>query len=228
MISHIPLFTHPKPEKVLIIGGGDGGTAREVLRHPEVKRVVMIEIDEMVVSACREYIPATSSSLDDPRLEIRFEDGVKFAAETDETFDVALIDSTDPAGPAIPLFTSPFYESIANLLTEDGIMVAQAESPFFDYDYQTSLLNNQRPYFQKLHLYLFSTLTYPGGLWCFSYASGGLCPIKDFNPGRVESSGIKTRYYNSQIHCSAFMLPTFIAENYESVLDPVSLADMKR
>lgn len=222
MIAHVPLFVHPSPKQVLVIGGGDGGTVREVLKHRSIERVVMVEIDEMVVQACRRHLPSVSWALDDPRLELRIEDGVKFVKDTGERFDVVIVDSSDPIGPAEPLFNQLFYERVAAILAADGIMVTQAESPFYDHDIQYPMLMNQRPFFKKLHLYLFSNLTYPGGFWSFGYASKGICPLKDFDPARVEKAGIATRYYNIGIHRAAFMLPTFVKENLAEVLDPVS------
>ena len=222
MIAHVPLFVHPNPETVLVIGGGDGGTVREVLKHPTVRRVVMVEIDEMVVQACKEFLTSVSSALDDPRLELRIEDGVKYVAETAERFDVVIVDSTDPVGAAKPLFNSVFYENAAGILTDQGILVSQAESPYYDPDIQVAMLTNQRPFFKRLHLYLFTNLTYPGGLWSFAFASKGLCPGQDFDAGRVAASGIGFRYYNPQIHRAAFALPTFVAKTLQGITDPIS------
>lgn len=219
MIAHVPLFVHPEPKKVLIIGGGDGGTAREVLRHPDIERAVMVEIDEMVVAACRKHMPLVSSALDDPRLELRIEDGVKYVAETDERFDIAIVDSTDPIGPAEPLFNAEFYEGIARVLSHDGIFVAQSESPFYDPHLQLPMLKNQRPFFARLHLYLFANLTYPGGLWSFSFASKQYDPLSDFDRKRAEKAGLSLRYYNPGVHQAAFMLPNFVWENLGEALD---------
>jgi spermidine synthase len=221
MIAHVPLFVHPAPRRVLIIGGGDGGTAREVLRHREVQRAVMVEIDEMVVSASRAHLPAVSCALEDPRLVLLIEDGVRFAAETRERFDVVIVDSTDPEGPAVPLFNQAFYRNVAGLLTEDGILVSQAESAYYDKALQGAMLANQRPFFPRLHLYLYSNLTYPGGLWSFGFASKKLCPIRDFHPRRVAQAGLPMRYYNPGVHLGAFMLPGFVKENLDGVLDPL-------
>lgn len=221
MIAHVPLFVHPNPRRVLVIGGGDGGTVREVLRHAAVERAVMVEIDEMVVNACREYLPEVSCALDDPRLELRIEDGIKYVAETEETFDVVLVDSTDPIGPAAPLFNEAFYGGVSRLLTDQGILISQAESPFYNQDIQRPMLMNQRPFFEKLHIYLFSNLTYPGGLWSFGFASKKPCPLKDFDPDRPARSGIETRYYNPGVHRASFMLPTFVSRHLEGVIDPL-------
>ncbi|MFP4158076.1 MAG: polyamine aminopropyltransferase [Desulfobacterales bacterium] len=223
MIAHVPLFTLKEPKRVLIIGGGDGGTAREVLRHRTVERAVMVEIDSMVVDACKKHLPSMSGSLDDKRLELVIDDGVKFAEKCKEKFDAVLIDSTDPIGPAQPLFDKAFYENVAGLLTENGIMISQSESPFYDPEIQHSMFSNQRPFFEKIHMYTFSTLTYPGGLWSFGFASKGPCPIKNFDPKRVEASEIETRYYNPAIHKAAFALPEFVNRELAGLIDPAPL-----
>jgi spermidine synthase len=222
MIAHTPLFVHPCPRRVLVIGGGDGGTVREVLKHPDVERVVMVEIDQVVVDACQAYMPRVSSAMADPRLDLRIQDGVQYVTETQDRFDVAIVDSTDPVGPARPLFNVKFYQEVASLLTTDGILITQAESPFYDQEIQAGMLQNQRPFFKRLHVYLFTNLTYPGGLWCFGFASQGLCPIRDLNVQRISASTFSTRYYNAKIHQAAFMLPSFVEETLEDVLDPVA------
>ncbi len=221
MIAHVPLFVHPSPRRVLIIGGGDGGTAREVLRHQGIEQVVMVEIDAMVVDACRRHLPSVSRALDDPRLELLIEDGVRYVAETDRRFDLVIVDSTDPVGPAEPLFNQDFYRNVARILQDEGILVTQAESAHYDRKIQKPMLGDQRGFFPRLHLYLYSNLTYPGGLWCFGFASKKYCPVKDFDPGRVDEAGIKTRYYNPGVHYGAFMLPNFVAEELAGVLDPI-------
>ena len=221
MIAHVPLFVHPAPRRVLIIGGGDGGTAREVLRHPAVEHAVMVEIDEMVVAACRAHLPTVSCALDDPRLELRIEDGIRYVAETGQRFDVVIVDSTDPVGPAAPLFDQAFYRNVVDILTENGVLVTQAESAYYDPDLQRPMLANQRSFFARLHLYLYSNLTYPGGLWSFGFASKGLCPIRDFDPRRVDKAGLEMRYYNPGIHTASFMLPGFVQKNLGDILDPV-------
>jgi spermidine synthase len=224
MIAHVPLFVHPSPKRILVVGGGDGGTMREVLKHRSVIRAVLVEIDDMVIQACRKYLPTVGSAMDDSRLEIMIEDGVKFVAETDELFDVVLVDSTDPIGPAGPLFDKEFYKNVAQKLTSEGILITQAASPFYDHYIQEPMFSNQRPFFKRLHIYNYSNLTYPGGLWSFGFASKGICPLKDFDPSRIEASGISTRYYNAGVHMSSFMLPTFIAENMGQILDPIDFS----
>ena len=221
MIAHVPLFTHPRPESVLIIGGGDGGTAREVLRHPMVTRCVMVEIDGMVVEACREHIPQTAGSLDDPRLELRIEDGVKYMAETGRRFDVILVDSTDPVGPATPLFGSEFYGDVHRVLADDGIVVAQGESPFYDPAMQAKVAGIFRERFPRVHFYNYTNLTYPGGLWSFALGSKGPCPIRDLDPKRVEKSGLAFSYYSADLHRGAFAIPAFQRRHLGEALSPL-------
>ena len=222
MIAHVPLFVHPQAANVLVIGGGDGGTVREVLRHPSVERVVMVEIDAAVVEASREYLPVVSCAFGDPRLELIIGDGIHYVAEVEERFDVVIVDSTDPVGPGVGLFGRPFYESIARVLNPEGILITQAESPFYDPETQVFMLTHQRPLFERLHLYLYTTLSYPGGLYAFGYASQGPHPLADLNSQRIQASGFVSRYYNADIHQAAFMLPAFMAERFEALLDPLS------
>ncbi|MBW2355859.1 MAG: polyamine aminopropyltransferase [Deltaproteobacteria bacterium] len=223
MIAHVPLFVHPAPRRVLIIGGGDGGAAREVLRHRDVERVVMVEIDALVIEACRRHLPKVAAAFDDPRLELIIGDGVAYAAAGGETFDVVIVDSSDPVGPARPLFDAGFYRSVANLLADDGILVTQAESPFYDASLQQRMLAHQRSLFPRLHLYLFPTLSYPGGLWSFGFASRGLCPVADFDARRLDAAGLALRYYNAAVHRAAFALPGLVLESLGGLLDPVPL-----
>lgn len=204
MMVHVPLSVHPQPESVLIIGGGDGGTAREVLRHQSVKRCVMVEIDKMVVDACRKFIPQTASALDDPRMELKYEDGVAFMRDSKETFDVILIDSTDPSGAAQPLFGPEFYKDVATRLSPTGIVIAQGESVFYEQEMQAQLLKITNSLFKTCGMYNFTNMTYPGGLWSMLWASQGLNPLKDF-----KSVPLEMFYYNSSVHQAAFQLPEF-------------------
>jgi spermidine synthase len=206
----VALFTHPNPKNVLIIGGGDGGTLREVLRHKSVEKCVMVEIDEEVVNACKEFIPQTASEMtDNPRGEVLIEDGLKFVAETDQKFDVVLVDSTDPIGPAEPLFGKEFYSNVHKILTENGIVIAQGESPFWELETQASMLKNLKEVFELTKIYNYSNMSYPAACWSFVYASKGLCPVKDFDESRVSASGLEFKYYNKEIHRAAFALPEF-------------------
>lgn len=225
MIAHVPLFVHPAPRTVLVIGGGDGGTVRELLKHPDLQRVVLVEIDELVVEACRAHFPSVRAAFEDPRLEVRFEDGLRYAAECTTPFDVVIVDSTDPVGPGAGLFERPFYENVARLLTEHGILITQAESPFYHRETQRGMLENQRPFFRRLHLYLYPTLAYPGSLYSFGFASRGPHPVEDLRTAAIDRTDLHARYYNPQVHTAAFMLPNFIRDSLPNLLDPIHSGD---
>lgn len=218
MIAHVPLFVHPNPKNVLVIGGGDGGTAREVIRHAGVEKCTMVEIDAMVVDACKEHIPLTSSALDDDRIDLIIGDGVKFVKETQQKFDVIIIDSTDPIGPAQPLFGEEFYRDVYNCLTDDGMVVSQGETPWYAKEIQKSLLGVLNNVFPSSYLYSFSNLTYPGGLWCFTFASKKYHPVNDFDPAKVDTSGLQFKYYNPGVHSAAFALPNFVREGLQELI----------
>jgi len=219
MICHVPLFVHPDPKRVLIIGGGDGGTAREVIRHPSVSHCTMVEIDEMVVQACKAHIPQTASALDDPKINLIIGDGVKFVKETADKFDVIIVDSTDPIGPAQPLFGAAFYQDVYRCLSDDGIVVSQGESSWYAMSIQQSLLTVLNQVFPKCFLYSFSNLTYPGGLWSFTFATKKHHPIDDFNPQRVNENQLTFRYYNAGLHCAAFALPSFVKHDLAGLIN---------
>lgn len=219
MIAHVPLFVHPNPKNVLVIGGGDGGTAREVIRHKGVEKCTMVEIDGMVVEACREHIPQTASALDDPRIDLIIGDGLEFVRNTKEKFDVILVDSTDPIGPAAPLFGEEFYRDVYNCLTDDGIVVSQGENSWYALDIQQGLLKVLRKVFDQTYLYNFSNLTYPGGLWSFTFASKKYHPVKDFDAARVEASGLDFDYYNAPMHTASFCLPNFAKKGLVGLID---------
>lgn len=221
MITHVPLLVHPNPQNVLIIGGGDGGTAREVLRHKSVKKCTMVEIDSVVVKAAQLFLPETSCELNNPKLNLLFEDGVNFIKSTKEKFDVILIDSSDPVGPASPLFNSDFYTDIYEKLNDDGIVVSQNESPYYHQKMQRTLLEILKNIFPKTHLYTYTNLTYPGGYWAFSFASKKYCPLSDFHPQKAHSSGIIFKYYTPGMHYGSFQLPAFLNQQYQQILTPL-------
>ena len=222
MIAHVPLFVRPQTRRVLVIGGGDGGTVRELLRHPSVEYVRLVEIDPKVVEGCRTHIPSTASALDDPRVELAIEDGVAYVARTRDRYDLVLVDSTDPIGPATPLFGTEFYSNVKRVLTDDGIVVSQAESPFYEPEAQSSLLKVLAGLFTRVQLYNYSNLTYPGGIWSFSFAAkSDVCPVSDFDPQHVEASGLSFRYYNAAVHRAAFVHPEFQAQLLREHLTPL-------
>ncbi len=211
MITHVPLMTHPNPQKVLVIGGGDGGTIKQIIKHPGVSRAVLVEIDEEVVRACKEHLPEISDgALEDPRVEVIFTDGLKYVESCKGEFDVILVDSTEPVGPAVGLFTQEFYQNIFDALTPQGIMVAQTESPFYNRDLIRSVTQRIEKVFPITRLYLAAVPTYPSGLWSFTLGS------KVYEPLKVENfQGLDTRYYSPEIHRSSFVLPEFVKELME-------------
>ncbi len=208
MITHVPLNTHPDPKKVLVIGGGDGGTIREVVKHPKVEKAVLVEIDRRVVELSREYLPEISCGLDDPKVEVIIDDGIKHVAEHPDTYDLILVDSTEPVGPAVQLFSADFYRSIFRALKVDGLFVAQTESPFFNDDLICQVYNSIAGIFPVTKLYLASVPTYPSGLWSFTMGS------KKYDPEQVGPDQVQrypTKYYNPGVHQGCFKLPQFVA-----------------
>lgn len=206
MISHIPLFTHANPKKALVIGGGDGGAIREILKHPSIEKAVLVEIDGRVVEVCKEHLPEISCALSDPRVEVRIEDGIKYVHEHKNEFDVITVDSTDPVGPAVGLFAIDFYKAIFESLKEDGIFVAQTESPFFHKELIKKVFGDVSSLFPITRLYTCAIPTYPSGFWSFTMGS------KKYDPLKTDISkipDIDTKYYCPEIHQGAFALPKF-------------------
>ncbi|XMB85804.1 polyamine aminopropyltransferase [Mycoplasmatota bacterium WC44] len=219
MISHIPLAVNPNIKKVLIIGGGDGGTAREVSRYKHIEKIDMVEIDERVVRLSQEYLPITANKLDDDeRINLYFEDGLAFVKNAEsKSYDLILVDSTDPIGPGEGLFTFDFYNNCYRALSEDGILINQHESPYFD-DYAHEMKRSHskiKETFPIAKVYQFHQPTYPSGHWLFGFASKKLDPIMDHRPEVWEEFMLKTKYYNSDLHKACFSLPTFVKEKLE-------------
>ncbi|NMB16073.1 MAG: polyamine aminopropyltransferase [Firmicutes bacterium] len=207
MITHVALYTHPNPRRAAVIGGGDGGAVREILKHPSIEKVVLAEIDAGVIEAARSYLPNISSALDDPRVEIMVGDGIAHIKAWRNAYDIVIIDSTEPVGAAVGLFSQDFYRSIDEALTEDGILVAQTESPYVN----ASLIEQSFRYIQGVfpisRLYLTCVPTYPTGLWSFSLGSKKHDPLQvDFGARQM----VPTVYYNSDVHRAAFALPNFV------------------
>lgn len=208
MLAHVPLAMHPRPERVLVVGGGDGGTVREVLKHPEVQHVRLVEIDEMVIRVSREHLPELAGALDDPRVEIRISDAVQYLKEERDAYDVILIDSSDPVGPATGLFTEGFYGDVAGALKPDGLMAAQSGSSFFSPRQLSAIHRAMRRHFPSVHLYTASIPTYSAGPYGLTLASRR--PLERLEPLRTPK--LETRYYTPEIHRAAFVLPPFVRE----------------
>ncbi|WP_330586677.1 polyamine aminopropyltransferase [Aminipila terrae] len=205
-----------KYKKVLIIGGGDGGTAREVARYHHIEAIDMVEIDGAVVEACKKYMPSTASVLsDEPRLNLIIGDGLKFVEESaDNTYDLILVDSTDPAGPGEGLFTVKFYENCYRALKEDGILINQHECAFhaLDAEQMQKAHSKIKKVFPIAKVYGFNIPTYATGYWYFGFASKKYDPIADLKAAKWEEFGLKTKYYNTDIHTGAFALPNYVKE----------------
>ncbi|MGE5328286.1 MAG: polyamine aminopropyltransferase [Deltaproteobacteria bacterium] len=206
MITHIPLFTHNNPKKALVVGGGDGGAIREILKHPSIDKAVLGEIDDKVVEACKKYLPEISCGLSDKRAEVCIGDGIKYIKEHKDEFDVICIDSSEPIGPGIGLFQKDFYQSVYEALKEDGVFVAQTESPFYNKELISNVYKDVKSIFPIVRVYFAVVPTYPGGLWTFTLGS------KKYDPLDVDITklpGINTRYFTPEIFKSAFNLPKF-------------------
>ncbi len=219
MMVHVPMAVHPYVKNVLVIGGGDGGTVRELVRYPEIAQIDLVEIDAEVVSACRAFLPQTACALEDKRVQIYYDDGLRFVRKYVEEYDLILVDSTDPFGPGEGLFTKEFYGNCYKALKKDGIMVNQHESPFYPADATAMQRAHKRivDSFPISKVYQAHIPTYPSGHWLFGFASKKYHPIDDHNTTAWKQRGLVTRYYNEQLHDGAFALPNYVEELLERV-----------
>lgn len=215
MLAHVPILAHGSVERVLVIGGGDGGCLEEVLKHP-VKRAVMVEIDRAVVEMSREHLPMIcGDAFDDSRAEIIFDDGAKFVRDTDERFDVIIVDSPDPVGPAEVLFGEEFYAACRARLTPGGIVVAQNGVPFLQPDELRNTRRRLSSLFADVAFYVTVVPTYHGGFMALAWATdepAHRAVTSDALDERFRAAGIATRYYNPSVHSAAFALPNFIRD----------------
>ncbi|HEY3418165.1 MAG TPA: polyamine aminopropyltransferase [Armatimonadota bacterium] len=229
MLVHVPMMTHPDPKRVLIIGGGDGGALRRVLEYP-VEKATMVEIDGEVVRVSREFLPSIAGdAFTNPRGELLIDDGVKYLRETQEHFDVILVDSTDPVGPAVDLFGEAFYQDARRALGDNGIIVTQSGSPLVMLDELQDAVNLMRRVFPVVKTYVCNIPIYPGVLWSFTAASTSLDPAA-VNPAtiaaRLRANGAPTGWYTPAVHTAAFALPNFLGATLEmqSPDDPTALS----
>jgi spermidine synthase len=212
MISHLPLCTMPEPRDVLIIGGGDCGALREVLRHPGIERAVQCEIDERVTRVCEDYFPWVAETAADPRAELIFADGVRYIKDHERSFDLIVIDSTDPTEGTIELFLREFYETAARALKPGGVLAAQAETPFWAPSMVREIYRQLRGAFRHATGYLSWIPTYSSGCWNLAYASNDREWNDCFARDRAEQVARTCRYYNPEVHAAAFALPNFARE----------------
>lgn len=209
MIAHVPLFSHPAPKNVLVIGGGDGGAVREVVRHAAVESVEMVEIDGMVVEASKEYLPEISSAMRDghPKLKLIIGDGIAHMKAVENHYDVILVDCSDPIGPGEGLFSKEFYQDVYKALKPDGLFVQQTESPFYHKPLITKIHRDISGLFPITRMYLASIPLYPGGSHSFTMGSKLVDPTTCALPATMPFS---TQYYNLALHRSCFVLPNFV------------------
>jgi len=209
MVIHPALNTHPDPRRVLIVGGGDGGAIREALRHPKVEQVVLVEIDGRVIEQSKRHLPEIAGMLDHPKVEVIVGDGYLHIHEQKNAYDVIVVDSTEPVGPAVELFTRGFYQGIHDALREDGMFVAQTDNPWFKADLIRRVYREVKEIFPIVRVYGANIPTYPSGWWTFTLGS------KKYDPLLVDEGDIPemdTKYYTPKLHKAAFVLPRFVED----------------
>lgn len=214
MITHVAMATNLDIKKVLVIGAGDGGTVRELCRYDSIESIDMVEIDEMVVTSCKQFLPQTASKLTERRVNLMIEDGLKFIRTKQNEYDLIIVDSTDPFGPGEGLFTKEFYGNCHNALKDNGILINQHESPYYKNDARAMQRANKRirSVFPVAMVYQVHIPTYPSGHWLFGFSSKGTHPIKDLDADRWNALGIDTNYYNTDLHVGCFALPNYVKE----------------
>ena len=217
MIVHIPMAVNPNIKNVLVIGAGDGGTIRELARYSTIENIDMVEIDEKVVEICKAYLPQTTCSLEDERVNIYYEDGLKFVRSKENEYDLIIVDSTDPFGPGEGLFTKEFYGNCFKALKQDGILINQHESPYYEAYARAMNAAHEKIYgLFKIHrVYQAHIPTYPSGHWLFGFASKKYDPIKDLKADEWNNLGIETKYYNTELHVGCFALPNYVKKLLE-------------
>ena len=219
MITHVPMAVHPNVKDVLVIGAGDGGVVRELCRYPEIERIDLVEIDEEVIETSKKFLPFTAYQLENERVHIFIQDGLKFIRRKKDEYDLIIVDSTDPFGPGEGLFSREFYGNCFKALHEDGIMVNQHESPFYEQD----ALAMQRAHKRIIESFPFSRIyqahipTYPSGHWLFGFSTKKYHPLRDLNEARWNARKLATKYYTTTLHRGAFYLPAYVEEMLKDV-----------
>ncbi|MGE5545907.1 MAG: polyamine aminopropyltransferase [Solirubrobacterales bacterium] len=219
MLAHVPIYAHGNVRTACVVGGGDGGMLREILKHHSIERAVLVEIDGGVVEFCREHMPTVSAgAFDDPRTEIVIADGIEYMATTDRRFDLIVVDSTDPIGPGGVLFTEAFYKDCARCLTDEGIVVNQNGVPFLQGEEVTDTYRRRRPHFADVGFYVAAVPTYVGGFMALGWASHSPRPRRESAEAiaaRFVAAPVETRYYTPELHRASFALPKFIKDLFK-------------
>lgn len=218
MIVHVSMNVYPEPKRVLVIGGGDGGTLREILRYPSIETAHLCEIDGAVIDTCKKHFPHLSSSFNDSRTGIFLEDGAEFIKKHPNFYHIIIVDSSDPIGPAEVLFREEFYRNLANALTDDGIVISQSESFQYHRDTITRLVKFNKNIFPIYRYYYTMVPTYPSGVIGFSFCSKKYDPLKDYHPKTCIGQE-ELKYYNKDIHFASFVLPQAAARYIEEALN---------
>jgi len=209
MLTHLSMSAHPDPKRVLVIGGGDGGVLREVAKHKSVEQIVICEIDKMVIDVSKQYLPHMAAGYNDPRVKVNIGDGCKFLEESKNEYDIIIVDSSDPVGPAEVLFEKPFYVNMRNALREGGLISTQGECMWLHLDLIKRLLDQSRDLYKHAE-YAFTTIpTYPCGQIGFV-----VCSLRDESPSEAvrELTGAHLKYYSKEVHKASFVLPQFAAQ----------------
>jgi len=218
MIAHVPVFTHSDPKNILVIGGGDGGTVRELVKHPNIENITLVEIDQKVIDASTMYLPEVSCALYHSKVTLKIEDGVSYVQhQKGELYDIVIVDSDEPHGPGEGLYTTDFYNNVYRILKTRGILITQSESPRYNVEVFQNLYAKYQKIFGKIHVYCYLMYlpSFPSGMWSFSYSTKG-----DSGPGlKIEKSAIdvfcqkhKLQYYSFEVHKASFILPPFVKE----------------
>ena len=219
MITHVPMAVHPDVKKVLVIGGGDGGGVRELIKYDTVELIDVVEMDQLLVEVCRKYLPEIAGSLNDSRVTIYNEDGLRFIRSKTDAYDLIIIDSPNPFGPGEGLFTKEFYGNCYNALHDDGIMINQNESPFYEEEaFQCQRMHKRiLETFPICKVYQAHIPSYPSGHWLFGFASKKYHPLNDLNGVAWKLKEISTRYYEPRLHAGVFALPVYVEELLKDV-----------
>ncbi|MCR5387807.1 MAG: polyamine aminopropyltransferase [Lachnospiraceae bacterium] len=219
MVVHVPMAVHPNIHDVLVIGAGDGGVVRELTRYQQIQCIDLVEMDEDVLRACREFLPGNVDRLNDERVHVYYANALKFIRSCEGEYDLIIVDSTDPFGPSEGLFTREFYGACYNALKEDGIMVNQQGSPFYNEDAEAMKRSHKRivSTFPISRVYQAHIPTYAAGYWLFGFASKKYHPIDDLDAKRWSDYGLKTKYYTTRLHVGAFYLPAFLEDMLKEV-----------
>lgn len=212
MLSHIPMAVHPSPRNILVFGAGDGGVIGELLKYPEVENIDVVEVNEGVTEVCRQYFPATAKALDDPKVSIHHDNALRYIRHVIDQYDVIIVDSAGFYGPGESLLSREFYGSCFKALKEDGIMVNQHQSTFYEDDRRETQKAHKRIYesFPISRVYQAHIPSYPSGYWLFGFASKKYHPVLDLREKEWKARMIDTNYYTTNLHKGSFALPAYV------------------